>query len=216
MQNTILQLEKTLARIKGLGLTFKYVKNQTTSIIDLSDILRAQLVLLVSAFDHFIHEIVRIGLLESASGTRAKTDGFKKFSVSMAGVGLGFENPAKFDWFEIEIRTQHGWKSFQQPEKVAEALRLICDIKIWDVLQNRLNRKASDLKQQLELIVDRRNKIAHEADRIPGALDEHWPIDEAMIEDAHHFIEQLAKGIFEIVTEPPSTTASAKTTNQSI
>jgi hypothetical protein len=46
----------------------------TTVAIDVSDMLRAQIVLGVSALDHLVHEMARLGMIESAKGARQKTD----------------------------------------------------------------------------------------------------------------------------------------------
>ncbi|MDJ0619190.1 MAG: HEPN domain-containing protein [Calothrix sp. MO_192.B10] len=63
-----------------------------------------------------------------------------------------------------------------------------------------MSRPAKDIKQQLNLIVDRRNKIAHEADIDPTLnLGEHWNIDESMVNDAVDFIEQVVENIHQIL-----------------
>lgn len=51
---------------------------------------------------------------------------------------------------------------------------------------------AKDIKDRLDLIVDRRNKIAHEADIDPSYPDTRWPIDEQLVSDTVGFIEQKA------------------------
>ena len=51
----------------------------------------------------------------------------------------------------------------------------------------------ADVKEQLRLIIDRRNKIAHEADtdpRYPGAC---WPISEPDVDNALGFIERVCE-----------------------
>ena len=70
-------------------------------------------------------------------------------------------------WLENEIRETLGYQSFQQPDKIADAIRLISDKKLWQEVANNMNKSAKDIKQPLTLIVDRRNKIAHEADIDP-------------------------------------------------
>ena len=46
---------------------------QVTAAIDLTDILRAEVVLAVSALDYFVHELTRMGMIECWSG-----EGFKQ------------------------------------------------------------------------------------------------------------------------------------------
>lgn len=57
-----------------------------------------------------------------------------------------------------------------------------------------------EIKQQLKLIVDRRNKIAHEADIDPTlSLGNRWDMDESMVNDAVDFIEQVVESIHQIL-----------------
>jgi len=60
MQTVINQFRTNISRVRNLGSIFGALNSQTTSVLDLSDILRAELVLAVSALDHFIHELVRL------------------------------------------------------------------------------------------------------------------------------------------------------------
>ena len=103
-------------------------------------------------------------------------------------------------WLEAEIRESLSYKSFQEPEKIAEAIRLISNKKLWDEVANKMGRTAKDVKQQISLIVDRRNKIAHEADIDPSlGLGSRWNIDESMVNDAVDFIEQVVESIHQIL-----------------
>jgi hypothetical protein len=50
------------------------------------------------------------------------------------------------------------------------------------------------------LIVDRRNKIAHQADIDPTlGLGNRWNIDELMVGDVVNFIEQVVESIHQIL-----------------
>ncbi|WP_228037153.1 hypothetical protein [Cuspidothrix issatschenkoi] len=50
------------------------------------------------------------------------------------------------------------------------------------------------------MIVDRRNKIAHQADIDPTlGLGNRWNIDELMVGDAVNFIEQVVESIHQIL-----------------
>jgi RiboL-PSP-HEPN len=57
-------------------------------------------------------------------------------------------------------------------------------------------RPVKDIKQQLDSIVDRRNKIAHEADINPTFnIGNRWDIDEVLVSEAVDFIEKLIESI---------------------
>ena len=54
-------------------------------------------------------------------------------------------------------------------------------------------------KQQLSAIVDRRNKIAREADIDPTfGMGSRWYIDEVLVKDAVDFIEKVIESIHQI------------------
>lgn len=63
-----------------------------------------------------------------------------------------------------------------------------------------LGKPQKDIKQQLSAIVDRRNKIAHEADIDPTyGIGSRWNIDEVLVNDAVGFLEKVVEGIHQIL-----------------
>ncbi|MBG1263387.1 HEPN domain-containing protein [Nostoc commune] len=103
-------------------------------------------------------------------------------------------------WLEDEIRERLSYQSFQQPDKIADAIRQISDKKLWDEVSSKMSKPPKDIKQQLTLIVDRRNKIAHEADIDPTLnIGNRWYIDESMVGDTVDFIEQVVESIHQIL-----------------
>jgi hypothetical protein len=70
------------------------------------------------------------------------------------------------------------------------------DKKLWHEVRNYLGKPARDIKQQLNTIIDRSNKIAHEADIDPTfGIGSRWYIDENLVTNAVNFIEQLVESI---------------------
>lgn len=249
MQSACDQFRISIKRVRDLISLHNSIKAQTTAALDLSDILRAALVLTVSALDYYIHEVVTLGMLEIHRGTRSEPavtantnqSAFSKFKVSLGSanqdrkvaidIGSWIESEIQQNygddflqqshkisslfpiisntilnrlnnnsWLEAEIRETLSYKSFQEPEKIADAIRLISNNKLWDDVVNRMGRTAKDVKQQLSFIVDRRNKIAHEADIDPTlGLGSRWNIDESMVNDAVNFIEQVVENIHQIL-----------------
>lgn len=103
-------------------------------------------------------------------------------------------------WLENELRKEFSKLSFQTPDNIADAIRYISNQRLWDEVANQMGRTAKDVKQQLNSIVYRRNKIAHEADIDPTlGLGNRWPIDEFMVGDAVDFIEQVVENIHQIL-----------------
>jgi hypothetical protein len=106
-------------------------------------------------------------------------------------------------WLENEIRKEFSKLSFQTPDNIADAIRYISNKKLWDEVAIKISanvKQANQIKQQLILIVDRRNKIAHQADIDPTlALGNRWPIDELLVSNAVDFIEQVVESIHQIL-----------------
>ena len=103
-------------------------------------------------------------------------------------------------WLESEIRERLGYLSFQQADKIADAIRYISDKKLWDEVAIQMTKPSKDIKQQLNSIVDRRNKIAHEADIDPTFnIGSRWNIDEVLVGDAVNFVEMLVESIHQVL-----------------
>ena len=201
MQSAIDLFRISIARVRDLIAVHNSLKAQTSNVLDLSDMLRAALVLAVSALDYYIHEVVRIGMLEIHCGQRLEPPAFSGFQISLGNARAGINAGQNIDsWLEDEIRQRHSYKSFQQPNAIADAVRLICDKKLWEQVSINMGSPAKDIKQQLSLIVDRRNKIAHEADIDPSyPIGDRWPIDELLVDEAVDFLEQVVESIHKIL-----------------
>ena len=201
MQSAIDLFRLSIARVRDLIAVHNSLKAQASSVLDLSDMLRAALVLAVSALDYYIHEVVRIGMLEIHGGQRPEPPAFSGFQISLGNARAGINAGQNIDsWLEDEIRQRHSYKSFQQPNAIADAVRLICDKKLWEQVSINMGSPAKDIKQQLSLIVDRRNKIAHEADIDPSyPIGDRWPIDELLVNEAVNFLEQVVESIHKIL-----------------
>jgi hypothetical protein len=202
MHATHSRFTANIGRARDLRALFINLKASTGSALDLTDILRAAIVSAVSALDTFIHEITRMGMVEIYQNARPRTDAFGRFPISMQNVLLVIATPGDTKWLEDEIRSQHGWLSFQQPDKVADAIRLFCGKELWKEVGIRLAIDPKSAKNRLALIVDRRNKIAHEADMDPTSPGSRWPIDELLVQEVIDRLEQIGDAIFHIVTTP--------------
>ena len=159
---------------------------------------RAQIVSGVSALDYLIHEIVRIGMVEISKGSRSRTDAFTKFQLPIEAVEQALNGQTQESWLADSVREKHSWLSFQRPDKIADALRLISPKNLWEEVGNELQLSAKDVKLRLDMIVDRRNKIAHEADMDPTNPGFRWPIDQDMASDALDEIERVVEAVYKV------------------
>lgn len=190
-------LHENIVRVRELGGLHEAIGSLLTAVVNPSDLLRAQHVLVVSALDHFVHESVRQGVLDIFDGIRNQTEHYAKLRVSVGTLSLTSRSEARAA-LESEVRFQHSHLSFQKPEKVADAIRLYSDVKLWEQVGLRMSRSPKSIKDELNLIVDRRNKIAHEADLDPGYPGARWPINPEDVAITVNFIEEVCHSIDQV------------------
>ncbi len=194
MNKAIEAFRTSMDRVRHLGGLHRALSSLTTSAVDASDLLRAQLVLGVSALDYYIHEITVLGMVAVFEGRRPPTPSFLKYRVAMDAVLSGTSTAC--GWFESDIRERHSFLSFQQPDKISDAIRLFSDVKLWQQVSLQLAIPEQDVKARLKLIVDRRNKIAHEADIDPSFPNMRWPISKSDVDQSLAYIAQICEGIY--------------------
>lgn len=125
---------------------------------------------------------------------RPPTPAFLKYRVAMDSVLSS--NSGTCGWFEADVRERHSYLLFQQPDKIAEAIRLFSDVKLWQNVALQLSIPEQDVKTRLKLIVDRRNKIAHEADIDPSFPNMRWPISRSDVNQSLTYITQICESIY--------------------
>ncbi len=192
------QFGENLARARSLAGLAESLSTLITAAVDLSDILRASLVLAISALDHFVHEFVRLGMIEVHRGNRPTTEAYLSFRVPMSAAREAIADTNRDEWLDQAIREAHSWLSFQHPDKIADTMRLMSNAKLWEQVASELGMTGKTVRTQLSAIIDRRNKIAHEADMDPTNPGYRWPINEVLVRDAIDFIERVAQAIFKV------------------
>lgn len=203
MQSAKVHFEQNIIRVKNLGAIYDSINLQTTQVLDLSDILRAQYVMLVSALDHFIHELVRFGMIDTYNGNRVATKEFKEFIFSTEKKILFKEAIMKernHVWLNNEIKRRNGFKSFQESNKIKEAMSLITEVDLWKKVADSLEEDVGQIQKRLNLLIDRRNQISHESD-IEPTYQELRTIYVEDVQDSIEFIESLVEVIFNFCNE---------------
>ena len=198
MLSILQQFRENIERVQSLGGLYNVLSQQATAALDLTDLLRSQIVMVVSALDHYVHEITRVGMLEVYGGKRPQTPAFLRFQITMEatlqGISIGQGNDS---WLDEEIRKKHGYLAFQHPDRIADAIRLFSSCRLWISVASELNQDVEDVKTELQLIVDRRNQIAHEADldsRKPGG--NRFTISPSDTERIINFIQDIGEAIY--------------------
>lgn len=176
---------------------YEYVKNQIVVSIDISDLLRWQWVQYVSSFDKFIHDIVRIGMLEIFLGKRAPTPKYKNFTIDLQTYkNMGNDLNSAAVILERYIVLKHSFLAFQDPQKVADALSFIWDEPDkWGKISALMCRDKNDCKTYLKNIVIRRNQIVHEGDCTDNFLTRQDIFQEDVLEIRRYILE-LGKSIY--------------------
>lgn len=135
--------------------------------MDLGDILRSEYVLIVSAFDCYIHDVVLQGMANMFSGNKAEGKNFSDFCIPMTTVKsllATSDQSQRESIYNASVKKILSKDSYQSPKSVEFALSMVDLKNIWSKIGKKINMPAEDIKKELGLIVSRRNKIAHEAD----------------------------------------------------
>ncbi len=200
MQEAIEQFRANIARARDLGSIANVLAAQSTSALDVSDILRAEMVMAVSVLDHYVHELVRLGMLDAYRNNRVRTPTFMQFQVSLSGAISAIANPSDEVWIEQEIRDKHSRQTFQNPGNITSAVRLISEEDdLWNTVASNIHMSQQDVRTTLTTVVARRNQIVHEADMDPSFPGTRWPITAQMVDDAVDFIDSVAEAIYAII-----------------
>lgn len=163
----------------------------------------------VSALDLYVHELVAQEMLSIFDGIRAPTPGYLRFQLSnetlhriRTSTSLSGASAA----FDLDVRSQLAFITYQDPEKIADGVRLISTIELWNEIALKRGATSStkstiakNLKKDISLIVQRRNKIAHEGDLQPMLPRDPWPITHGDLVWVTGIIEGIVKDIDAIV-----------------
>lgn len=197
MNQAFLQFLTNIEEVRKTHLISTSINVPTSSIVDTSPILRSCIVLSVSAIDHLIHELAIIGMCEVFNGTRAVTTRYNDFNVTLGFMSSITAVPPLIT-FEAEIRRKLGWQTFQRPDKIKDAVALFTSIQLWQQISLIMADTEQNIKNRLNLIVDRRNMIAHEAD-IEPVYKTKRTISNADVTGTIDFIEKLGTTIYNLV-----------------
>ncbi|MEN5235054.1 HEPN domain-containing protein [Sphingobacterium faecium] len=168
----------------------------------ISDILRSEIVYIVSALDKFLHDVVKVGILEIFNLQRQETPAFNNFSISISQMNsimnpLTNQNPNAI--LEEIVITNHRHLSFQDPDKIAQALSLIwLETHKWQKIAIKLGMTEMALKVELKNIVIRRNQIVHEGD-IDLFSNDIQDINENDVLKSVNFINSLVNAIYDSI-----------------
>lgn len=169
-----------------------------------NDILRSQIVLIMSSMDFYIHEIVKYGIIKIFIGERAGTKKYNEVLISLDCVKRALGNLEAVDWLEEEITLQHTRKTYMSSKNIEKALFLISDKNFLDLSIKKISETTKKDKKnilaKLAEIYQRRNQIAHESDRNPqtGKIND---ISEELVKEYFNIIKMLIEEIHKNVIQ---------------
>jgi hypothetical protein len=186
-----------------------YISGKLTGAMSADELLRAEWVARISALDLYVHELIAQNMVKIFNATRTTCQGFTKFHCSSDTLMRVKYAPTPADAsaaFDLEVRSKLSRVTYQTPDDIADGIRLISDCELWNEIALSKGAtpatKSADakiLKRSLSLIVERRNKIAHEGDLQPSIPRTPWTISRADVSYATSFIEDLVRTIEGIV-----------------
>ena len=171
--------------------------------MDLSDILRAEYVLIVSAFDCYVHDVVLQGMANMFSGSKPDSRAYNEFCLPMSAVKqllVSTDSAIRESIFNVSVKKLLAKHSYQSPKSVEYAMNLINLKNVWHKVGLKLSMPSKDVVLKLGLIIQRRNKIAHEADIHDLVSMDKTPIDRSDVDDTFAFLDQIVAAIEEIQT----------------
>jgi hypothetical protein len=198
----------------------QFLENLKVGAFDVADLYRAAWVQAVSALDHWVHrELYERALGFALNIEEERPARFLKLEVPMQL----FENVHHHDGdfresFDEYLRTRFGYLSFQAPDKIKQALGHVTDKQLWPGVAAVLANKGDDeaLSTQASVvaclgeIVQRRHKIAHEADRDPEDGKVRLAISHHDANRTIDRIERIANAVAEVLGSPPAAVVQAR------
>lgn len=179
LDHPLKQYRLNLSSVRDLETVYIALEALTASVVPKGELLRAELVAMVSALDTYVHDIVREGLKHQYANSIQNAHLNHMISHNSITSSASLDN---------KIREINGYKSFQAPKKIKVAFEQIGILDIWAKVET-VFPNAEDIVNR---IVDRRNLIAHESDINPAnGLGEKWPITLPHVQQVVNNIDRI-------------------------
>ena len=163
------------------------------------EIRQSQIILLMSALDLYIHDIVKYCIIQKFNGNQTKTKQYKELLIPMQSVELAIQNPESLDWLDEVITSINQYKSFTSYGKIKNQLEAVgLKSKKFNelVLKTESDFGVSDLIEKLRSL---RNRLAHQDQESINSLE--LELTEEKINQYIGFIYQLVQDIHQTIIE---------------
>lgn len=163
------------------------------------EIRQSQIILLMSALDLYIHDIVKYCIIQKFNGNQTKTKQYKELLIPMQSIELAIQNPESSDWLDEVITSINQYKSFTSYGKIKNQLEAVgLKSKKFNelVLKTESDFGVSDLIEKLRSL---RNRLAHQDQESINSLGSE--LTEEKINQYIGFIYQLVQDIHQTIIE---------------
>lgn len=201
MYNAFMNFKHNLEESKALSALYNYLVANVHTPMPYDDVLRAQFVYSVSAFDKFMHDIILIGLVDTYIGSRPPTDKYHGEVLPMRTINILSSStlpPPEF-YFREAMREKLKVFSYQDPSKISDGLSYIWrENQKWVKVAGSMGLTDDAVKRKLRLIADRRNSIVHESDVNP-VTQQKFVIDALSTNEVTQFLDDCGSAIYDLV-----------------
>ena len=189
--------EKNILSINNSISIYQYLQSQAKN-LDATILLRSQFVLIVSAFDTYVHSAVINKIIDryfsSDQQLNIQLDIPLSLAYEMKNLNVDMQKNKLYNFLVRKLNKD----SFQSPKSIEYAFSIIGINKIWTRLSDKMQMQPDDIKKMLSIIVNRRNKIAHESDWniVTGTYED---IELTDVLECKKFINNMVDSIDDIV-----------------
>lgn len=140
------------------------LKSNDFSSDQMRDLLRASIMMGSSAMDAYFHRKIVCYIIRFAKKGKSAPRELRKQQVTVQDFAKAMERDRVWGELRRAFDRQLGYRSFISPGKITEGLNLIGVSEFWDKTAKRISYDKAKLREHVEWIASRRNKIAHEGD----------------------------------------------------
>lgn len=201
MHNALNLFRKNIEEAESLTPVYEYLERSLSTPLSFDDLLRAQIVYSVSAFDKLMHDLIRIGMVEIFMGNRPTTPQYLAETITISTYSdlISATFLPKELVFEQAIVRKLKTVSYQTPDNVAKGLSYIWnEPQKWQKIATNMPMDAETVKTELKLIVDQRNRIVHEADINP-LTNQKYSITKNDSQSVTDFLQKAGEEIYMLV-----------------
>lgn len=171
--------------------------NNSGQVDEAKDIWRSQIVFLEGILDFYIHEISKYALVKMFTNKWPKSVSYESFQIPMSTVEEGLKNPESTEWLFERLNTRFSAETYLHPEPLGKQLSLL-GMKLDDICKKAFPKIKGQTyikgQEHLKALFNRRNQIAHQADRKHTNAQKE-DIDQAFVKESIDWVIKFVEAI---------------------